>query len=60
MALGYELFRLDGRAFLEQFAGVRRHRTGQDAADIGVVSPRGDVEDDVLAVESRGDDCDVR
>ena len=45
-ALGDELFGLDGRAFLEEFAGVRGHAAGEDAADIGVVGAGGDVEDD--------------
>ena len=52
---------VDQHAFLFDHLAVGRHRTGGDAADVGVVPARTDVEQDTLArvVEHRRDHRDV-
>ena len=41
---------VDIDAFLLDRGGVRRHRAGRDAADVGMVSARGDPEQDPLPI----------
>ena len=43
---------VDVDAFLLDVGGVRRHRAGRDAADVGVMPARGDPEQDVRFLSS--------
>lgn len=60
--LAHELEAEDVRALLEDRRRRRRHRPGQDAADVRVVPARRGEEDDLLRlrIEYRRDDRDVR
>ena len=52
---------VDQDAFLVDGRRERRHRAGRDAADVGMVAARGDVEEDLpgVLVEDRRHDGDV-
>lgn len=50
----------DGRAFLLEGLGVRRHGAWADASNVGVMPARGNEEDDLAFGEDRGNDRYVR
>ncbi|TKW49634.1 hypothetical protein CTA1_6123 [Colletotrichum tanaceti] len=59
-ALAHQLRRLDRGTFLPERVRRRRHGARQDAANVRMVSSRGDVEGDFSPVKDGRDDGDVR